>query len=157
VEFKQLPTQPHQWQCYQLILHAGHYNSLDFIAEPPSNDYAYIGLDSIHLVELDGVTCACPVDSMESCGTTASSISTEMVMTLPPLISAPGCGSSDYESSLNQTEFEEKLAADLLLEVGAFIPLIAPPKAVQPIIGEQMLNQQEGDEFEGKGSTGVRQ
>jgi hypothetical protein len=73
-----------------------------------------------------------------------------MVTTLPPLIAAPGCGSSDYEMPLNQTEFEEKLAADFLLEIGSF-PLIDPPKAMQPIIEEQMPSQQEGDEFEGKG------
>uniref|UniRef100_A0A7E4VJ28 G_PROTEIN_RECEP_F1_2 domain-containing protein n=1 Tax=Panagrellus redivivus TaxID=6233 RepID=A0A7E4VJ28_PANRE len=42
---------PHYWICRQMVLHAGAYESLEFIAEDVPNGYAYIGLDGIRLLD----------------------------------------------------------------------------------------------------------
>uniref|UniRef100_A0A915DN91 MAM domain-containing protein n=1 Tax=Ditylenchus dipsaci TaxID=166011 RepID=A0A915DN91_9BILA len=46
-----ISVKPHQWQCRQINLEAGYYDSLDFSVLNCPNDYAYVGLDSIRLLD----------------------------------------------------------------------------------------------------------
>uniref|UniRef100_A0A914YLC0 Uncharacterized protein n=1 Tax=Panagrolaimus superbus TaxID=310955 RepID=A0A914YLC0_9BILA len=48
---EEITLRPHFWICRQMVLHQGGYNELEFVAEDVRSGYAYIGLDSIRLVD----------------------------------------------------------------------------------------------------------
>uniref|UniRef100_A0AC34F9K5 MAM domain-containing protein n=1 Tax=Panagrolaimus sp. ES5 TaxID=591445 RepID=A0AC34F9K5_9BILA len=50
-ESEEITLKPHFWICRQMVLHQGGYDELEFVAEDIRSGYAYIGLDSIRLVD----------------------------------------------------------------------------------------------------------
>uniref|UniRef100_A0A914QCZ4 MAM domain-containing protein n=1 Tax=Panagrolaimus davidi TaxID=227884 RepID=A0A914QCZ4_9BILA len=48
---EEITLRPHYWICRQMVLHPGGYDELEFVAEDIQSGYAYIGLDSIRLVD----------------------------------------------------------------------------------------------------------
>ncbi|KAK0404937.1 hypothetical protein QR680_017713 [Steinernema hermaphroditum] len=47
----EIVNQTPQWTCKQVILQEGKYDSMEFLAEGLSNQYSYVGLDSITLID----------------------------------------------------------------------------------------------------------
>ncbi|CAD5213104.1 unnamed protein product [Bursaphelenchus okinawaensis] len=58
-EITEDPNLYHKWDCRRVVLQPGNYTELSFVVQHLPYDLAYVGLDGIHLYEMDGGTRPC--------------------------------------------------------------------------------------------------